>query len=237
VARAKNTARAEARRRHRDQQRVPAVEPNTLSMDATAAAPAAAPAQQRRGFAMPDVRADIAALPGMFRTRKLLWVPFGMLLAGFVIDLLLRSGSLTDEFVAGLAVTYWQLIMHPTGLFVFFIGGFLAPRASWLVGGILGVVDAALLTAAVFIAVSAGWTSATMDAAVATEDAVALWVMAIVLGVLAAAFASWYRNFLRASQERARANRLARDRERAEKAKEQARQDKAAARELNRRAP
>jgi hypothetical protein len=232
VARAKNTARSQARRRHREERRGGAVEPNTLSGDATIA-PAEEPAP-RRAFSMPDVRADLAALPGMFRTRKLLWVPFLMLFAGFVIDLLLRSGALTDEFIAGLAVTYWQLIMHPTGLFVFFIGGFIAPRASWLVGGLLGVVDALLLTLAVVIAVQAGWAATAIEGAVALEDAAALWTMAIVLGVLAAAFAAWYRNFLRSSQERARANRMARERERAEKAKEQARQDRAAARQAPR---
>ncbi|CAN5497809.1 hypothetical protein BH24CHL9_BH24CHL9_10660 [soil metagenome] len=53
------------------------------------------------------------------------------------------------------------------------------------------------------------------------------------MGIIAAGFASWYRTFLRSSQERARTNRAAREREQALKAKEQARADKAAVREAD----
>ena len=50
-----------------------------------------------------------------------------------------------------------------------------------------------------------------------------MWGIAILVGILAAGFAAWYRRFLRSSQERAKANRQSREQEQARKAKEQAR--------------
>ena len=51
----------------------------------------------------------------------------------------------------------------------------------------------------------------------------AIILVAVVVGILAASFASWYRNFLRSSQERARQNRAAREQQQKVKAKEDAR--------------
>ena len=51
----------------------------------------------------------------------------------------------------------------------------------------------------------------------------AIILVAVVVGILAAGFASWYRNFLRSSQERARQNRAAREQQQRVKAKEDAR--------------
>ncbi len=61
-------------------------------------------------------------------------------------------------------------------------------------------------------------------------DLATVWVISIAVGTFAAGFAAWYRRFLRSSQERAAANRAAREREQAEQAKQQAREDKAALR-------
>ena len=61
-----------------------------------------------------------------------------------------------------------------------------------------------------------------------------MWGIAIVVGILAAAFAAWYKRFLRSSQERAKANRAIREQEQARKAKEQAKADKQAAKDARR---
>lgn len=226
-ARAKDTSRAEARRRYREQHRLEQPDIDDES-DEPVAEPVAA-TSARPSMRLPDVRADLAALPGVFRTRPLVLLPFGMLVAAFLLELGRQNGVLPVGGIGDIAVLYVQLTLPPTALFVFFIGGFLAPRASWLVGALLGVFDALLITTLVLFA-----PAGELEAAGVTEVAeglLPLWAIAILVGIVAAGFASWYRTFLRSSQERARTNRAARDREQAAKAKEQARADKAAARE------
>lgn len=226
--RAKDTSRAEARRRHKEETRASDVEPNVLS-DQVDAEAAQAPTRPR--FALPDIRADLLALPTVFR-KPLVWVPFGMLILAFGLELARQNGSLPEGQVADIATLYIQLTLPPTALFVFFIGGFVAPRASYLVGALLGIFDALLITILI------GMTPAgDLEEAGITEvasDLVPLWGIAIIVGIFAAAFAAWYRSFLRSSQERARANRAAKERDQAAKAKEQARREKAEAREAKR---
>jgi membrane protein implicated in regulation of membrane protease activity len=137
--------------------------------------------------------------------------------------------------VAGL---YVSLTLPPTSLFVFFIGGFLASRSAYLVGALLGAFDALLYTVLFLIVPSAFSDTQLQDAGLnsgqvageplSSATLAPLWGIAILVGILAAAFAAWYRRFLRSSQERAKANRAQREQEQALKAKEQARADKAA---------
>ena len=167
-----------------------------------------------------------------------------MLVVSFVLAVLLVEGVLPKGVVYDVASLYVGLTLPPTALFVFFIGGFLATRASYLVGGILGAFDALLLTIlnVLLPAVAddpaltrAGLTAGQEQGAAFGLSAMAqLWGIAILVGVLAAAFAAWYRRFLRQSQERAKVNRAAREQEQARKAKEQARVDKQSARDAKR---
>jgi uncharacterized membrane protein len=107
--------------------------------------------------------------------------------------------------------------LPPTSLFVFFIGGFLAPRASYLVGALLGVLDALLITILVLLEMTDFEETGMTDVA---QGLVPLWGIAILVGIFAAGFAAWYRRFLRSSQERAKANRAIREQEQARKAKD-----------------
>ena len=236
--RPKNTSRAEARRRHRDEQREVEVEP--IELEETAEAP---PTSARGSmFAMPDVIDDIKALPMVFR-KPLVWLPFGMLTATFVLSVALINGAFDElpEMVANGISLYINLTLHPTSLFIFFIGGFVAPRASYIVGGILGVLSATVWTAVMIIATDTMreqysdtllTTTAEGEIIGLTSDAILqTYAMGLVIGVLAGGFASWYRRFLRSSQERAAANRAQKEREQAEKAKEQARADREALRQ------
>jgi hypothetical protein len=228
LARAKNTERSAARRRHREQVRVAAAEV-VPSAERTATEAAQAPPGPGAGdairsmFRLPDVRADLAMLPGMLLRTKKLWIPFAMLLASFVLAVLYAEGLIPDA-VEGIVGLYVELTLPPTALFVFFIGGFLAPRASYLVGGALGLVDGILWSLLFLISPNAQPNDAAR--VVGPSDYLAVLVIATVVGVLAAGFAAWYRNFLRQSQERARANRIAREQQAREKAKEQARKDR-----------
>jgi hypothetical protein len=228
LARAKDTSRAQARRRYRESQRVD--EPEMDLVEDVEVDEATAPSA-RPSFRLPDVRGDILALPGVIRTRPLVLVPFGMLLVAFVLELLRQGGALPAGAIGEVALLYIQLTLPPTALFVFFIGGFLAPRGSWLVGGLLGAFDALLIT--ILVAISPQQTVEGSVSEVA-QGLVPLWGIAIMVGILAAAFAAWYRTFLRSSQERARQNRMAREREQAARAKEQAKKDREAARQTAR---
>jgi hypothetical protein len=239
--RPKDTSRADARRRHRDEQRVSGVDADGIADGPSAAggAAAAAPAS-RPALAFPDIRADLRSLPGVLLSRWM-WIPFAMLLVAFVLVLALHNGVLsgTPQDIAGL---YVSLTLPPTSLFVFFIGGFLASRASYLVGAILGAFDALLYTLLWVMAPEAFGNPTLQETGLSSGQAVGepltlsalapLWGIAVLVGILAASFAAWYRRFLRSSQERARVNRAQREQEQAQRAKEKARADKAAARKV-----
>ena len=242
--RAKNTSRAEARRRFREEQRDEDDPGDGLT--ATSAGQEAPPQQSggRAGIAMPNVLEDIKALPQVFR-KPLVWLPFGLLLLTFVLSVALINGMLDGlpAPVRDVIVLYISLTLHPTTLFIFFIGGFVAPRASYLVGGMLGLLSGFFFMAVVVLSNETA-SSAELDSvlsttaegapAVTAELALQTIGLGLVIGVFAGGFAAWYRRFLRSSQERARVNRMQREQEQARKAKEQARADKQTAREARR---
>ncbi len=225
--RPKDTSRIEARRRYREEHRTIDPQPNVLADQAAATSTVT---ESRSAFGLPNIREDIAALPTVFR-KPLVWVPFGMLLAAFLLELARQSGALPEGQIGDFAVLYVQLTLPPTSLFVFFIGGFVAARASYLVGAILGAFDALLITILVLLEQTDFEDTGITEVA---EGLVPLWGIAIFVGIFAAGFAAWYRRFLRSSQERAKANRAVREKEQAEKAKAQARADKQTAREARR---
>ena len=240
--RRKNTSRAEARRRYRDEQRELEAEPIDFE-DGADGAEAAEEQPKSSGsmFAMPDVIDDIKALPMVFR-KPLVWLPFGLLTLTFVLSVALINGVFDDmnQLVGDAVSLYISLTLHPTSLFIFFIGGFVAPRASYLVGGILGVLSATVWTAVMTIATDTmrqqyADTLLTANAegeiiGLTNEAILQTYGLGLVIGILAGGFASWYRRFLRNSQQRAAANRAQKEREQAEKAKEQARADREALR-------
>lgn len=241
MARAKNTQRAAARRRYRQE-----IRPNTLADDAylddddpaedkaaAAAQPEPAPRSGIFGmFSRPDFRGDLRAFPAMMFTNKRLWIPFAILLVGFAIVAGYSWGALSPDSLnfATLALT---LVLSPQALFVPFIGGFLAPRGAYLVGALIGVFDAVLLSILVLGPIQ---TDRTIMVAAATSvgDLIGIFIVSILFATFAAAFASWYRRFLRQSQERAKANRMVREQQMAAKKKEDERKARIAEREARR---
>ncbi len=230
MARAKNTSRAQARRNYRSQVRESGAA--DMALDGEVIEQTAEPAPRPSMFRMPNFREDLRILPEMFRTRRLLWLPFILLLVTFVAALLWIQGVLPTDlgWLVSLAV---ELLLRPTGLFIFFIGGFLAPRASYLVGAILGLIDGILWASLGFLVPGStvgvdGTVQQTTP--ITFADAVVFVMVAVIVGILAASFAAWYRNFLRSSQERARQNRVAREQERAAKAKAEAKAQRQTAR-------
>jgi hypothetical protein len=252
LARAKNTDRASARRRHREQLRAAQVDDfdGGLELDAGQDGAAATASPQvggslRGAFRIPDWREDARLLPGVLRHNKKLWIPFVALAVSFVLALALAQAVVSHAVIGGTIVSYEhgrilpvgldsivgmyvQLTLPPTALFVFFVGGFLAPRASYLIGALLGFIDGVLWSALFLLSPNA---QPDAPGRVVAGDFAAILLVAVLVGTLAAGFAAWYRNFLRQSQDRARANRMAREQQARMKAKDDARKEREAQRQ------
>ena len=210
MARAKRTARAEARRRHRAEQGL--LDPTNAEGDdgpeGEAAAPATtvarrAPAGQpervgvgtafRMAFRPVDLRGDLAAFPHIaFRTKALI-VPVALTLVSTILYILIPPEGRTD--IAAIATIFmFQYFLQTPAIGGVFIAGFLAPRASWLLGIVVGLASAAAYS---FLGL-AGYISVASGARV--EDViVAAFALSPVMGAIFASAATWYRRFLKLS--------------------------------------
>jgi hypothetical protein len=209
VARAKRTQRADARRRHRAA--LAAADPidediegatprasTTRSSGSSSARPSsgdkAIPAG-RMGFGEAfrasirplHVRADLASLPWIAIHTKALWVPVLVTIGSTVAVVATQGGSISLFLLA-------YFIQTPA-IGSVFIAGFLAPRASWLLGVIVGLVAAACYSVLVI-----GFSPSLGAVPPTTEQAQAVVVEAFLLspimGGFFAAGAAWYRRFL-----------------------------------------
>jgi hypothetical protein len=226
LARAKDTSRAEARRRTRETVRAEqmAAESDAEALIAEDVGAEAGPAERTPLFKMPNFREDLRALPRMFMTRRLLWLPLALLLVG--AGLVLMLPSLTAD-IGALAQLYIQFFFIPPALFTFFVAGFVAPRASYMVGFLYGILGGVLWTIA-FIP-----TSALRDLSIFGGQLGLLVMNGIIYGTFAAAFAAWYRDFLRRMQDRGRSRRA----EQEAKLKAQRRDERQEARRVARQKP
>ena len=146
MPRAKRTDRAEARRRYRaslgEQPADEAVEPSPPPSDVRAAPPRPPSAGERPGlgyafrasFRPVNLGEDLRYLPKLLIDRSV-WLPILLTIAAGVA-FAVTSGS---NWLVNLVATYF---VAPPALGSVFIGGFLAPRASYLVGLIVGFVSA-----------------------------------------------------------------------------------------------
>jgi hypothetical protein len=201
VARAKRTDRAEARRRYRAEMAgADGVDEGLEAETATGVAPARPASKQmssppgRLGIAGAfrasihpiNVRADVAALPKL-ATDKALFLPVAITIGSTV--LVLATGA--SNFASALLYTYFVQSPAIGGVF---LAGFLAPRASWLLGVIVGLLSALCYTVVIVSGVLG-----TPTQAVTQDVVVAAFVLSPILGGLFAAGAAWYRRFLQLS--------------------------------------
>ena len=210
MARAKSTERAEARRRYRASQAAArAVAPS--EDDESHPDEDAEPSSQRSSrpaFRLPDVRSDLRALPGLFRARPLLFVPIALMLVAFALVFVPLPADPTIRFVVQF---YISSFLYPVAILAMFLGGILAPRASYLVGLLIGLINGLLMVALIGIGAA---TSEVLPPGQLASGALQLLIIPTVYGLAIGAFASWYRDFLRRSAERRRAVVEARARER-----------------------
>jgi hypothetical protein len=225
LARAKQTDRAEARRRYRQSTAPMDVDADGELFDdedereperpvAKAAPARAATTGQpsgRMGFLdsfrlayhRPNIREDLATLPKTIRSRGFL-AALAMVIAGgaFWFAYPVYSGSLTA----------WELLVLPgSALAPQLVAGFFAPRASYLLGLIIGIVQPIVyLLVNNSARVQEAYLARGVNIPGITIDQVGLaFVNSIVMGALFAAMAAWYRRFLAMSSQRNNAARAA----------------------------
>lgn len=205
MARAKRTARAEARRRYRA-----ATEPAFDIDDDTSEAPAAPRAARQPAVASPEdtqkrvgifdalrvsihpvhVREDLASFPALATNRALL-LPILLTILSTVAVVATRGTDAITPFL----FTYF---IQTPALGGVFLAGFLAPRASWLLGAIVGLIAAfGYVTIVAVVPNALGPTTP----ASSTVQGVALYALTLspIMGAFFAAGAAWYRRFLRLS--------------------------------------
>ena len=100
-------------------------------------------------------------------------------LAFFAPDL--RSNTIVTFLV--------QALLAPPAMIPSFLAGFLTRRGSWLVGGIAGIVSAAMAVV-IFVGVPGTGSNAT------TNDYLMIMLIGPVFGASVGAFAGFYRRFL-----------------------------------------
>jgi hypothetical protein len=235
LARAKNTTRAEARRRSRTATRQERERDEHLDAGATEADGASEeesrPTRQPL-FRPPNFREDLRLLPQILTSRRLLIVPPLMLIAGFVATYLLAVDAMPEN-IADLAWMYVYIFFVPPALLSYFIGGFLAPRASYLVGLLLGLFSGLLLSALLFgTGIGYGVAEGGEPGLVIVPDearlsfAIGYLGTGALYGTFAAAFAAWYRDFLRRMQAQGQARRAEREAKERAKRREQRQEDR-----------
>lgn len=211
--------RAEARRRHRIAAKeraaaealgitpvVSAANPATPTSSPTGTSTSASPgglgfrAALRSSATRAPIRADLAYLPRLLRTRAFL---LPLILVSLTTVVALQPGVLASN-LAQLAV---QSILLPPAFVVAFLGGMLTRRGAWMIGGLFGVItyagSALVGTYGDLTAFGAGNpVKGLLDGITANfgnPGALITDIYGVVAaGILAGAFAGWYSRFLRA---------------------------------------
>ncbi len=220
MARAKSTARSDARRRHRAARGLTEAELDAAELDAAEGtdddaetgtrsgstsrsmrtASDAIPAKVgigaafRLAFRPLDLRGDIAAFPWIAVRSKALWVPVALTLAATALVIAFGiSGSNLQNVLTNFLFQYFVYTPAIGGVF---IAGFLAPRASWLLGIAVGLVAATCFAVVVFTVPSAIYPTPLPDAAATRDLATSAFLLSPAMGALFASMAAWYRRFL-----------------------------------------
>jgi hypothetical protein len=205
VARAKRTQRADARRRYRAAT-APDGAYDDIASDATPSDPGRAAASQggksgaapaRMGFADAfklairpiHVREDLVALPWLAVHTKALWIPLLITLVSTVAIIATNGRDTITQFM-------FAYFIQTPAIGGVFIAGFLAPKASWLLGVIVGLVSAACYALLVVAFPSTIYAAAPPTPEQAREIAISAFIFSPIIGAFFAAAAAWYRRFL-----------------------------------------
>jgi uncharacterized membrane protein len=140
----------------------------------------------------PKFREDLASLPWLALHTRALWIPVLVVVAS-TIAVIATGGK---DVVTAFLFAYFVQTPAIGGVF---LAGFLAPRASWLLGLIVGLVAAIGYAAYVIVAASRLSGADAPDPGLVRDTIISALVLSPILGALFAAAAAWYRRFLRLS--------------------------------------
>jgi len=141
----------------------------------------------RSSFHPLRLRDDIAALPSLV-THRSLWLPVLVTIVSTVAVVATGGKDVVTPFL-------FAYFVQTPALGGAFLAGFLAPRASWLLGAIVGVVAAAGYVAVAALVPGAISTTAPTSSEVGGV-AVGAFIATPIMGALFASLAAWYRRFL-----------------------------------------
>jgi hypothetical protein len=202
VARAKRTDRAEARRRYRaqladaealegDGEGIPASAAPTAPATASRPGPTPPPPGRpsivyafRASFRQVNFREDLAYLPTLVLRTKAVWIPVALSIASAVA---LVIGGLNT-----LTVLFFQYFAYILPVGALFLAGFLAPRASWLAGLIVGAAATAVLGATL----AAGVLGSDLGPDLGPNILLNGLVTSTIGGAFVSSAAAWYKRFL-----------------------------------------
>ena len=206
MARAKSTARADARRRHRAATAAAAAEAPVLAAapaaprSSSAGSGPAAPARPGvlgsfRGAIRPvHLREDLVDLPRLATRTFAIWVPCLIVLAVAVV-FEATGGNIQSAVIPALA---FNLFVFPPPLAAAFLAGILTQRSSYLAGGIVGLLGGILFSIYVLTATfPPSSTGAIITNDIRAQNALYAMVVSPVAGVAVGGFAGFYRRFLR----------------------------------------
>ncbi len=210
MARAKRTARAEARRRYRAEAAAREAARDGVAPDEEQAATGAPARRQppspsgrsgvrpsfldgfRSSLQPADLRADLAAAPAAFRSSRTLWIPFALQVVTGLVALV--PGLVRYEIPA---VAFSSLIAEP--FIAPLLAGLLAPRGAWLFGLLSGIVGAVFYAIFLFSPAFDVVATQPLTAAEKGQQILLNGLVGSVYGLLLGAFAGFYRRFLRAT--------------------------------------
>ena len=206
MARAKRTARADARRRYRATQTAEFDDTVDVDQPTTTQRATGTPAEPRppapgqrlpftvaiRAAVRPaHVREDIRSLPWIAVHSKALWVPLLITVIAFGAVALTNGGDLS--------LLLFAYFIQTPAIGGVFIAGFLAPRASWLLGFIVGAFAALCYSIIVLEFPTAIYQGTPPTQEQALQVALSAFLLSPPFGAVLASVAAWYRRFLRLS--------------------------------------
>lgn len=202
MARAKSTHRAEARRRYRAQlaesdgmlidEGVDDTVPPTNARPSAPSTPTPPPARPslvyafRTSFRQANVREDIAYLPTLVVGTKAVWLPIVLSVASAV--------SLVAFGLNTFTILFFQYFAYILPVGALFLAGFLAPRASYVAGFLVG----AAATVVLGVTLATGVLGTELDSAeLGPNILINGLVTSTIGGALVSSAAAWYKRFLR----------------------------------------
>jgi len=216
VVRAKSTARADARRRHRAATAAAVADGPLLDVTSAPTRPsnagsgAATPPRTGvlgsfRGAVRPvHFREDLLDLPRLATRTFAIWVPALILVIVFAL-FQASGGNISNQSVQALA---FNLFIFPPPLAAAFLAGILTQRSSYLAGLIVGLLAGVLFAVYVLTANFAPSNGELVTDAIRQQNAFYALLVSPVAGLAVGGFAGFYRRFLRMANPNA-ANRAA----------------------------